>query len=189
METRKGPGHARRPFRFWAELIPDAAEGPAQIVCFSSGGHRSNFAYEYTRRTAYIATSRWIADCRVRCDLGSKFSSRNQSWPTRLDNDLRNPHCRYLVMGGTFWGYSMPSSICKVDSMPARTRVHTSTQKSLADHTMEIYRRIICELIATFEVDDETIQAGPKNRRSRSRYSQRTGNGQTAVPQIAESRF
>ncbi|MBV8674249.1 MAG: hypothetical protein JOZ33_12505 [Acidobacteriaceae bacterium] len=45
--------------------------------------------------------------------------------------------------------------------MHVRTRLRRSTEKSLADHKLEIYRRIICELIATFEVDDETVESRP----------------------------
>ncbi len=37
--------------------------------------------------------------------------------------------------------------------------VHTLTKKSLADHKLEIYRRIICELIAT-EIDDDATDPG-----------------------------
>ena len=44
--------------------------------------------------------------------------------------------------------------------MRARRPAHTSTNKSLADHKLEICRRIICELIATLEIDDDTTAAG-----------------------------
>jgi len=73
----------------------------------------------------------------------------------------------------------MPSSVFNAD-MHARTLLHTSKAKSLADHKLEIYQRIISELIVTFEVDDETISTGrtPAYRRE---------NQQTAASRIAES--
>ena len=86
----------------------------------------------------------------------------------------------YVIPIAAFWwwaersgGYSMPSSICKVDIMHARTRVHTSTKKSLADHKLEIYRRVICELIAC-ELDDKTIESGPTTASG-------NGDGRTAA--------
>lgn len=54
----------------------------------------------------------------------------------------------------------MPYSILRVTLMRARRPVYTSTKKSLADHKLEICRRIICELIATFEVDDDIADPG-----------------------------
>jgi hypothetical protein len=70
--------------------------------------------------------------------------------------------------------------------MRARRPVYTSTRKSLADHKLEICQRIICELIATFEVDDDTTDAGseqvaPSLTRKKRRRPPRARDGWEAI--------
>ena len=132
---------------------------------------------------AQVATNNWIADCK-RLKVNAPVVSRKTeigAGPSNWTMTYVMPISSFRAMGETFWGYSMPSSVFNAD-MHARTHAHPSTSKSLADHKLEIYQRIICELIATFEVDDETISTAiaPASRR---------GNQHTPASRTAESRI
>ena len=67
------------------------------------------------------------------------------------------------------------------DVMHGTSPLYTSKKRTISDHKLEIHRRIICELIATIDVDDETVETGTVTASG-------PGNEGNEVSQIAKGR-